>query len=70
MNISMHMESINLVKSLRGTYKKSDKEMLIQTLDTYREKYNCSHKEAYETMVDGNPSFSTYMRWRREFSVR
>ena len=42
MDMSMHMEMINLVKSLRGTYKQSDKEMVVRAIKEYKEKYNCS----------------------------
>lgn len=63
----MHMETINLVKSLKGTYKESDKEMVVKVLNTYKEKYNCSYKHAYDKMVDGNPSYSAYTAWRRKF---
>lgn len=66
MDMSMHMESINLVKSLQGTYKQSDKEMVVRVLNEYKEKYNCSYKYAYDKLVEGNPSFSTYNRWRRK----
>ena len=68
MDMSMHMERINLVKSLNGTYKKADKEMVVQVLKTYKDKYNCSYKYAYEMMVDGNPSYSAYTAWRRKLS--
>lgn len=64
MDMSMHMEAINLVKSLRGTYKQSDKEMVVKVLNEYKQKNNCSYRDAYEKMVEGNPSFSTYTRWR------
>lgn len=66
MDMSMHMESINLVKSLRGTYKESDKEMVVKTISTYKKKNNCSYKYAYEMLVEGNPSYSTYTRWRHQ----
>ena len=66
MDMSMHMESINLVKSLRGTYKKEDREMVLEVLNTYKEKNKCSYKHAYDMMVDGNPSYSTYTAWRRK----
>ena len=66
MDMSMHIEPINLVKSLRGTYKKADKEMVVEVLNTYKEKYNCSYKHAYDMMVEGNPSYSTYTVWRRK----
>jgi len=66
MDMSMHMEPINLVKSLRGTYKKADKEMVVEVLNAYKEKNNCSYKHAYDMMVEGNPSYSTYTVWRRK----
>ena len=66
MDMSMHMEPINLVKSLRGTYKQADKEMVVEVLNAYKEKYNCSYKHAYDMMVDGNPSYSAYTAWRRK----
>jgi len=66
MDMSMHMEAINLVKSLRGTYKQADKEMVIKVLQDYKEQNNCSYKHAYDKMVEGNPSYSTYTRWRVE----
>lgn len=65
MDMSMHIESINLVKSLQGKYKQKDKEMLVQLLESYKQKNNCSYKYAYDKMVDGNPSYSTYMQWRQ-----
>lgn len=58
--MSMHMEPINLVKSLRGTYKKEDKEMVVEVLNAYKEKNNCSYRHAYDMMVEGNPSYSAY----------
>ena len=64
----MHMEMINLVKSLKGTYKKADKEMVVEVLNIYKEKYNCSYKHAYDKMVDGNPSYSAYSTWRRQLT--
>ena len=66
MDMSMHMETINLVKSLRGTYKKADREMVVRVINEYKEKNNCSYKHAYDMMVDGNPSYSTYTAWRRK----
>lgn len=69
MDMSMYMEPINLVKSLRGTYKQADKEMVVSVLNEYKEKNNCSYKYAYEKLVEGNPSYSTYSRWRRKFST-
>lgn len=68
MDMSMHMEPINLVKSLRGTYKQSDKEMVVRVLNEYKEKNDCSYKHAYDKMVDGNPSFSTTTLWRRKLT--
>ena len=62
----MHMEMINLVKSLKGTYKKVDKEMVLSVVDNYKQKNNCSFKHAYEKTVEGNPSYSTYTLWRRK----
>lgn len=70
MDISMHMEAINLVKSLRGTYKQSDKEMLVRVLQEYKEVKNCSYRAAYDKMVEGNPSFSTYSIWRRKLTAK
>jgi len=69
MDMSMHMEQINLVKSLDGTYKQSDKEMVVKILQEYKEKYNCSYKHAYEKMVDGNPSYSAYTSWRHKITI-
>lgn len=69
MNMNMHLETINLVKSLRGTYKTSDKKMLVELLEAYKKKYNCSYKHAYYQMVDGNPSYSTYNKWRGELTA-
>jgi len=68
--MSMHMEQINLVKSLRGTYKQADKEMVVKVLDEYKKKNNCSYKHAYDKMVDGNPSYSAYTAWRRKLSTK
>ncbi len=68
MDLSMHMEAINLVKSLNGTYKQKDKEMLIQVLSEYKKRNNCSYKHAYDKMVEGNPSYSTYTSWRHKLS--
>jgi len=70
MDMSMHMEQINLVKSLRGTYKQADKEMVVKVLDEYKKKNNCSYKHAYDKMVDGNPSYSAYTAWRRKLSTK
>ena len=68
MDMSMYMEQINLVKSLNGTYKQSDKEMVVKVIQEYKEKKNCSYKYAYEMMVDGNPSYSAYTAWRHQFN--
>jgi len=68
MDMSMHVETINLVKSLRGTYKQEDKEMVVKVLQAYKQENNCSYKHAYEMMVDGNPSYSSYCTWRRDLS--
>jgi len=68
MDMSMHMEPINLVKSLKGTYKKEDKEMVVEVLHAYKEKNNCSYRHAYDMMVEGNPSYSTYTAWRRKLA--
>lgn len=70
MDMSMHMEQINLVKSLRGTYKQADKEMLVKLLQEYKEQNNCSYKHAYDMMVEGNPSYSTYTTWRRKLAAK
>ena len=66
MDMSMHIEMINLVKSLSGKYKESDKEMVVNTIEEYKQKKNCSYKYAYEMLVEGNPSYSTYCTWRRK----
>lgn len=66
MDMSMHMEAINLVKSLNGTYKQKDKEMVVQVLKEYKLQNNCSYKHAYDKMVEGNPSYSTYTSWRHK----
>ena len=66
MRTNMHMEMINLVKSLRGTYKQADKDMVVETVNAYKEKNNCSYRHAYDMTVDGNPSFSAYTSWRRK----
>lgn len=70
MRSNMHMEMINLVKSLRGTYKKEDREMVVEVVNAYKEKYNCSYRYAYDMTVEGNPSFSTYNTWRRKAAVQ
>ncbi len=70
MDMSMHMESINLVKTLRGTYKEEDKEMVVRVLNEYKEKNNCSYQHAYDKMVEGNPSYSTYTLWRRKLAAK
>ncbi|MBN2816925.1 MAG: hypothetical protein JXQ67_09590 [Campylobacterales bacterium] len=64
MDMSMHIEPFNLVKSLEGKYKESDKKELLQTLEQYVQQKGCSYKYAYEMLVEGNPSYSTYNRWR------
>lgn len=66
MDMSMHREQINLVKSLKGTYKQSDKEMVVAVLHEYKQQNKCSYKHAYDKMVEGNPSYSTYSLWRRQ----
>lgn len=63
--MSMFDEKINLIKSLNGTYKDSDKKMVVNTINDYKKKHQCSYQLAYEMSVEGNPSFSTYMRWRK-----
>jgi len=70
MDMSMHVEPINLVRSLNGRYKPSDKEMVVKVLQEYKEQNNCSYKHAYDVMVEGNPSFSTYSVWRRQLGVK
>ena len=65
----MFDEKINLVKSLRGTYKASDKEMVVKTISEYKQKHDCSYRHAYEMNVEGNPSFSSYNAWRRKFEA-
>ena len=70
MDMSMHMEMINLVKSLRGTYKQEDKEMVVKVVGEYKLKNNCSYKDAYDRTVEGNPSYSAYTSWRRKLSVK
>ncbi len=69
MNSNMHMEMINLVKTLRGTYKKADKEMVVEVVNAYKQKHNCSYKHAYDMTVDGNPSYSAYTSWRRKPTI-
>ena len=69
MDMSMHMEAINLVKSLSGIYKQEDKEMVVKVLEEYKQKNSCSYKYAYETLVEENPSYSTYTRWRKVLKV-
>jgi hypothetical protein len=66
MNMDPHMETINLVKSLSGTYKKADKEMVLKVVNEYKKKHNCSYKYAYDMTVEGNPSYSAYSSWRRK----
>ena len=68
--MNMHMEAINLVKSLNGTYKQSDKEMVIKVVGEYKEKNNCSYRLAYDKTVEGNPSYSTYSIWRRKLTSK
>jgi len=70
MDMSMHMEMINLVKSLSGTYKQSDKEMVVHVINDYKEKNNCSYKRAYDMTVEGNPSYSTYTAWRHKLASK
>ena len=65
----MHMEMINLVKTLQGTYKQADKEMVVKVVNEYKEKNNCSYKDAYDMTVEGNPSFSSYTLWRRTIQL-
>ncbi|PHS37472.1 MAG: hypothetical protein COB07_10745 [Sulfurovum sp.] len=69
MDMNMHMEMINLVKSLRGTYKQSDREMVVRVVNDYKEKNNCSYRQAYDKTVEGNPSYSTYTRWRHALTT-
>jgi hypothetical protein len=52
------------------TYKQADKEMVVKTLKAYKEQNNCSYKHAYEMMVEGNPSYSTYTAWRRKLEAK
>lgn len=68
--MNMHMEMINLVKSLRGTYKQADKEMVVRVVNDYKQKNNCSYRHAYDKTVEGNPSFSAYNTWRRKFTTK
>lgn len=70
MDMSMHMEQINLVKSLNGTYKQADKELVVSVVNEYKQKNNCSYKHAFYKMVDGNPSYSAYTAWRRKLSAQ
>ncbi|MDQ7061879.1 MAG: hypothetical protein Q9M43_12455 [Sulfurimonas sp.] len=70
MRSDMSMETINLVKTLKGTYKQADKEMVIKIVGDYKEKNNCSYKAAYEMTVEGNPSFSAYSSWRRKLKKK
>jgi len=69
MNANMHMEMINLVKSLRGTYKQADREMVVEVVNAYKQEHNCSYRHAYDMTVDGNPSYSTYTSWRRKAGI-
>lgn len=66
MNMNPYLEMINLVKSLNGTYKEEDKEMVVNVIEAYKQKNKCSYKYAYEMTVEGNPSFSAYNLWRRK----
>ncbi|MDH5464758.1 MAG: hypothetical protein OEW60_03955 [Thiovulaceae bacterium] len=66
MRASMFDEKINLVKSLNGAYKLSDKEMVVSRVDEYKKINNCSYRHAYDMTVEGNPSFSAYSSWRRK----
>ena len=66
MNMDPHMETINLVKSLKGTYKQEDKQMVVEVVNAYKQKHKCSYQHAYDMTVEGNPSFSTYSAWRRK----
>ena len=70
MNMNPHMEMINLVKSLNGTYKKADKEMVVKVVNGYKQKHNCSYKYAYDMTVEGNPSFSAYSSWRYKSTTK
>ena len=70
MNMNAYMETINLVKSLNGKYKESDKTMVVEVINAYKEKHNCSYKHAYDMMVEGNPSFSAYTSWRRKAATK
>ena len=69
MDMSMHIELINLVKSLSGKYKQADKEMVVQTIEEYKRKNECSYKYAYDKLVEGNPSYSAYTSWRLKTKV-
>jgi hypothetical protein len=64
----MFDEKINLIKSLQGTYKTSDKKMVVETIDQFKQQHQCSYKYAYDMCVEGNPSFSAYNSWRRQFN--
>jgi len=68
MDMSMHMETINLVKSLSGKYKQADKEMVVKLLQEYKNQTGCSYRYAYDKMVESNPSYSTYTRWRQKLN--
>jgi len=70
MNMNPYMETINLVKSLNGRYKQADKKMVVELIAAYKKEHNCSYKYAYEVMVEGNPSFSTYTSWRRKMASK
>jgi hypothetical protein len=67
MRSSIFDEKINLVKLLNGTYKRADKEMVVATILNYQKENNCSLRYAYDMNVEGNPSYSAFLRWRREF---
>jgi len=68
MRSSLFDEKINLIKSLNGRYKASDKKMVVESIEAYKQAHNCSYQHAYDMCVEGNPSFSAYMLWRAKFS--
>ncbi len=70
MHMDAYTETINLVKSLSGKYKESDKQMVIDEVEKYKQKHNCSYKYAFEMMVDGNPSYSAYCVWKRQLDKK
>jgi hypothetical protein len=70
MNMDPHMEMIDLVKSLSGRYKQSDKEMVVEVINDYKEKHKCSYQHAYDMTVEGSPSFSAYTSWRRKLNSK